>query len=436
MTHASRPRTALSALSRRHCLLALTSLGASPWLTACGASDGSAKVRLVNATQGVTQLSAYLDTDTLASAVTAAAASSYHGADPDTYTLGVRSTGSAVNSVEASLTLAKDSYTTVVAMGTQSSLTTTVYTESESSPSSGYAKLRLINGLQIGDAVDVYVTSTTTTALSSETAAISNVTESSTSAFRSITKGTYSLWVTGYGDKTDLRAYVASITLADQGIETLVLAPTHSAKLADIVRLPQQNAATTLANTLTRVRFVNAAAAGTAATPTVDGSAATSSAIGGYGVSSYVQLTAGTRTVAFTAGGSSVSSSLTLSAGYDMTCALVLDSAGNLAIVSLTDDNFPATSSTKSKIRLVNLASAAGSAQLTYNGGSLLSDYTAARSASSYTSFTAGEYDFVVSASGGSSLTQASYTSAAQAVYSAFAFGTSSISKFTLLQDQ
>src|SRR5450830_712390 len=429
------PRFSLApqALSRRSWLMALGSLGIAPVLTACGNSDGSANIRVINATQGLSSLDAYLDTTSIASSVASVATSSYYGADPDTYTLGLRSAGGAVNSLESSITLSKDTYTSVVVTGTQSALTTTIYTENESDPSSGYAKLRVINGLQTGDEVDVYIT--TTTSLDNQSAAISNVTEGGTSSFSKVSKGTYSLWVTGNGDTSDLRAYVASITLSDQGIDTFVLAPTNSTTLASVVRLPQKKTSTSYACTLTRVRFVNAASATASAQATLDGTAVSSAAIGAYGVSSYSQVTAGSRLVGFTLSGNSVSSQMTLVAGDDMTVALALDSSGAYTVVSFVDNNFPSTSSTKSKIRLVNLAATAGSAQLTYNGGSLLADYTAANSASSYSSFTAGEYDFVISASGGSTQTVASYTSVAGVVYTAFAFGTSAVSKFTMRQD-
>lgn len=424
------------ALSRRSWLMALGSLGIAPVLTACGSGDdGSSKIRVINATQGLSALDAYLDTTSIASSVASAAASSYYGADPDTYTLGLRSAGGAVNSLESSLTLSKDTSTSVVVTGTQSALSTTLYTENESTPSSGYAKLRLINGLQTGDGVDVYITTTSTTSLDNQSAAISNVTEGGTSSFSKVSKGTYSLWITGNGDTSDLRAYVASITLSDQGIDTFVLIPTNSTTLASVLRLPQKGTSTTYACTLTRVRFVNAASASASAQATLDGTAVSSAAIGAYGVSSYSQVTAGSRLVGFTLSGSTVSSQMTLVAGDDMTVALALDSSGAYTVVSFVDNNFPSTSSTKSKIRLVNLAATAGSAQLTYNGGSLLADYTAANSASSYTSFTAGEYDFVISASGGSTQTVASYTSVAGVVYTAFAFGTSAVSKFTMRQD-
>lgn len=430
------PSSASQVLSRRSWLLALGSLGITPMLGACtGGADGSSRIRVINATQGLSALDAYLDTTSIASSVASAAASSYYGADPDTYTLGLRSAGGAVNSVESSITLSKETSTSVVVMGTQSALSTAIYTENESSPSSGYAKLRLINGLQTGDGVDVYITTTSTTSLDNQSAAISNVAESGTSSFSKVSKGTYSLWITGNGDTSDLRAYVASITLSDQGIDTFVLVPTNSTTLASVVRLPQQGSSTSYACTLARVRFVNAGSATASAQASLDGTAVSSATIGAYGVSSYSQVTAGSRLVGFSIGGTSVTSQMTLTAGTDMTVALALDSSGAYTVVGFTDNNFPATSSTKSKIRLVNLASTAGSAQLTYNGGSLLADYTAANSASSYTSFTAGEYDFVISASGGSSQTVASYTSVAGLVYTAFAFGASTVSKFTMRQD-
>lgn len=423
------------ALSRRHWMLALGSLGITPLLGACGSGEGNAKIRVVNATQGLSALDAYLDTQSIASSVASASCSSYSGVDADTYTLGLRSAGSAVNSVESSLTLSEDSSTTVVVTGTQSALSSIVYTENESSPSSGYAKLRLINGLQTGNGVDVYITATSATSLDNQAAAISNVAENSTSSFCKVSTGTYSLWITGNGDTTDLRFYVASITLSNQGIDTLVLVPTNSTTLASVLRLPQQGSGTSYPSTLTRIRFVNAASASTSAQASLDGTAVSTAAIGGYGVSSYSQVTAGSRLVGFSIGGATVSNTLSLGAGNDMTVALTLDSSGAYTVVGFVDNNFPSTSSSKSKIRLVNLAPGAGSAQLTYNGGSLLADYTAVNSASSYASFTAGEYDFVISASGGSAQTLSSYTSVAGAVYSAFAFGASTVSKFTLRQD-
>jgi len=351
-------------------------------LTACGSGDdGSSKIRVINATQGLSGLDAYLDTTSIASSVASVTASSYYGADPDTYTLGLRSAGGAVNSLESSLTLSKNTYTSVVVTGTQSALTTTIYTENESSPSSGYAKLRVINGLQTGSGVDVYITSTSTTSLNNQSAAISNVAEGGTSSFSKVSKGTYSLWVTGNGDTSDLRAYVASITLSDQGIDTFVPGAHqqhHAGQRAATAPTGHQHGLRLHADP---GAFCECCLASASASASLDGTAVSSAAIGAYGVSSYSQVTAGSRLVGFTISGNSVSSQMTLVAGDDMTVALALDSSGAYTVVSFVDNNFPSTSSTKSKIRLVNLAATAGSAQLTYNGGSLLADYTAANSA-------------------------------------------------------
>ena len=70
------PSSASQVLSRRSWLLALGSLGITPMLGACtGGADGSSRIRVINATQGLSALDAYLDTTSIASSVASAAAS-------------------------------------------------------------------------------------------------------------------------------------------------------------------------------------------------------------------------------------------------------------------------------------------------------------------------------------------------------------------------
>ncbi|HEX6703197.1 MAG TPA: DUF4397 domain-containing protein, partial [Albitalea sp.] len=231
-------------------------------LQACGGGgndDGSATLRLVNATQGYASLDLYTSDTKQISALAASSASSYLTLAEGTTTLRLRQAGSATNAWSQDRSLAKDTAYTLVAYNNGTTLSTAILADSQSAPTSGYAALRVFNtGGDIGT-VDVYVTAPDV-ALADVSATVSGLASATLGSYGEIAKGNYRIRVTGTGDKTDLRLDISSVDLADQQIATLILQSTPGGVLANGMLLNQKGSLTTYANANARVRVVAAVA--------------------------------------------------------------------------------------------------------------------------------------------------------------------------------
>jgi len=417
--------------SRRFALKALGAVGLGAALSACGGSEKSGSIRVVNALASRHAIDVYNSNTLLFSSIAAGDASSAKDVDDTSVKFNVRDVGGSVNTMERTLTLNEDHRTTAIVSGTDNNLGLSTFVENESTPDSGYAKVRLINTLQSGDALDLYLT-TGADDLSGQSPVVSNIGKGATSSFRTLTKGTYRLRLTTSGDKNEVRLDVASFTVSDKQVVTFVATPTASATLANGLSLVQEGSATRYANTYGRVRFVNGASSDATAQASVDG--VSRATVGGWGVGSYSLIQEGSRTIAFRFNSQDYSQQVEIEAGTDRTVALASQN-GAVSMVAATDDNLPSATSDRFKMRLVNLAEGIGSVQLTYNSGSVIADYTASGQFSAYRDFTSGTYDFKVTA-GGLTRTIEDASVALAAVYSAFVFGVGSIGSFAIIRDR
>lgn len=418
--------------SRRFALQALSALGVGTLLPGCGgggSSSSDASLRVVNALVSRNAIDVYEGSTLLFSGIAGGDAS--EGKDVGTTSLkfNVRTAGSSVNNLEQTVSLNQDHRTTVILTGPDSALGLGTFVENEDDPDGGYAKLRLINTLQTGDALDLYLTANVDD-LSSQSPVLSNLGKGGTSGFRSLSKGTYRLRVTTSGDKNEVRLDIAQFVVGDKQVLTFLATPTGSGTLANGLSLVQGGSATRYANTSGRVRFANGMSASVQVA--VDGTPVAN--VGGWGASSYVSVGQGSRTFVFTSGSQTYSQQVDVTGGADMTIAIASQN-GAISAASSKDDNLPSTTSTRFRMRLVNLAEGIGSAQLTFNSGTIIADYTAAGQFSAYREFTAGEYDFKVTA-GSLASTLSSQTVASGAVYTAFLFGSGSIASFALIRDR
>jgi len=329
-----------------------------PMLQACGDSE-DARVRLVNATTDYAELNLYESTNKLVDSVVSNTVSGYAGLGAGTYTLNVRSPSSSTNAGSFSQTVAKKDHYAVVAYVNAGSFETSVLTEEEDTPDSGYAKLRVLNAAAAQAAgVDVYLTSNSCSALTSSDVAVSSDVTGLESAFHTVVissgSSTWNICVTGTGDKTDLRLSIPSVTMTNKQISTLILTKSTGGYLMNGLLLKQQGDLTAYDNTSARLRLVSdAASSGTVSATlgtTTLGSAVTSPTVG-----SYKLVTAGALTLNTSIGGSSLAdTALTLTAGADYTL-LVAGTVASPTINLITDDNAPSTSTTDPvKIRLVN----------------------------------------------------------------------------------
>lgn len=401
-----------------------------PMLQACGDSD-DADVRLINATTDYSSLSLYQSTTAVGDAVASDSAGNYSGLGADTYTFNVRSTGSSSNASSVSQAVTKKTHYSLVSYVTGGALTTTVLTEDEDTPDSGYAKLRIFNAASSEVAgVDVYVTSNACSSLtSSDTAVATDVTGLGDSYNEVVAASSGTSWhmcVVGTGDKTDLRLDIPAVTLTSKQITTLILTKSTGGYLLNGLLLDQKGSMTSYANPDIRLRVVSDAASSGTVSVTANNVTLASSATATVGA--YKLVTAGDLTTSVSINGTAVTETgLTGTSGGDYTL-LVAGTAASPSITLLTDDSTPSTStSLPVKMRLVNgLNGSSATATLT-SDGVVAGDSVAFGAASSYANIAAssGAASVQVTSSGSTLWSVSSQTLSSGNVYTVFLLGDS-----------
>jgi hypothetical protein len=337
--------------------LALTlSLSATALLTACGSGGGSSdtQVRLLNATQSYPALDLTVNDKTINSKVANGAVGEYGGVDTGATATKVLTSdvGTSISTTTPSL-ISGTNYT-YIAYGFSGAIRTSLLQEDQTAPDSGKAKLLVLNLAPDAGALDVYVTASTDSLDTAATFNTGSLNAGAGTGYIQINAGTYRVRVTGATKRSDLRIDIPAVTLDSAGVSTLILTSTNSGTLVNGVQLVQKGAAKAFANTLSRVRAVNALAG----SPTVAVSVNSNTLLPASlppNVGEYISLPAGAANSTVTVNGTAVGvPSQTLAAGGDYTL-LVSGVAGSTAAgVWFTDDNRLPTTTGTAKIRLIN----------------------------------------------------------------------------------
>lgn len=326
-----------------------------PLLHACGGGsddNGAGAVRLVNASDDVASLDLYSTDTLLSSGVATGSAGDYVSLGSGTYSMQLKSNGSATTLSTSSRTVSSGTSYTLVAYTTGEALKSVYLTDNEDAPTSGTAKLRVFNGSTEAGTLDVYVTATDAS-LSSSSASVQSLGTERIGSYAEFGAGTWRIRVTGTGDKTDLRLDIPSITLADQEIATLVLTSSTGGVLVHGTMIDQKSTVAAKRNTSARVRLVASASGNGTVAATANGTTL-SAGLKSPAIGNYTLVDAGALTLAMTIDGTTVTApSATLTAGSDTTL-LVTGSAASPTVTLLDDDNAPALLSTNTKIRLVH----------------------------------------------------------------------------------
>ena len=228
-------------------------------LQGCGSKGSSSSssptngsVRLVNATTAFASLDMTTSGATLASAVATGSASSYAAIAPGTYPFTLELSGSGTPSAQTVILISSGVTYALVAHTGGGQLQLTALTENEVAPASGDGKIRVSNlALQDTGSVDVYVVAAGGN-LAGASTLVTNL--GVTTGYFEITKGTYHIWVTGVGNKTDLRLDLPSVVISDQQVLTLILTSTAGGVLVDGWLVTQQAAVSAQTNASARVR--------------------------------------------------------------------------------------------------------------------------------------------------------------------------------------
>ena len=327
-------------------LLALAMLQGCSKSKDSGSGSSQSTVRLVNATIDYASLDLIVSSTKLASGVAIGSASSYATIDSGATTFSVERGGSGTPSAQTTLTLSKDVDYTLLAYTSGQKLQVMSLTDNEDAPASGNGKIRVSNLSSDGGSMDVYMMGDGGTLSAASTLANS---VGGTTGYLEVNKGTYHIWVTTAGNKTDLRLDLPSIAISDQQVLTLVLTGTVGGVLVDGFLVTQKGEVSARKNGSARVRL----AANITANGSIDATAnGVSLGSASRSVGSYTLVPAGALSVSVVVNGNTVNAGdLNAEAGADLTLLAVGDGASPRFFL-LNDDNRRPVSGVK--LRLVN----------------------------------------------------------------------------------
>lgn len=397
-------------------------------LQACGGGDAlsgdTGRVRLLNAGGGSTPLDLRVGGSTIAGGVAEGTVSAYVEQESGSYSFQIGRTGSSTTLLTHVSSVAEDGAHTLIAYVTDNALNAVDIDDAEDAPGNGTAKFRVFNASNEAGAIDVYLTDAADTAndLSSASPVNAGVAGESFGTFGALGAGAYRLRVTAAGDRSDVRLDVASITLADRQIATLVLTSTPGGVLVDGVLLNQGGAATAYGNGALRLRV--------AADTTANGRVTLADAAGNLvtqvspSVGAYVVVPADLSALSLKVDGTPVAlPTSTAAAGSDLTLMVYGDAAAAQAVF-FTDENAPPTAAGRSKLRLVHGVNGLASAISLDIDFSTAASNVAYGSSSAYHTFSvASDMRFEVTAAGADVLPDEQVSPAALSVYTLFVLG-------------
>ena len=352
---------------RNHLKLFTACAATATALVGCGGGlVNGGNVRLVNATSAFATLDLLDGSTKISTGVATNTAGGYAEIDKGSHSFNIADDATGVTDATLSGSVSKDAHYTIVAYTTGGALATAFLSDDEGSPSSGTAKLRFFNSATTDVAsIDAYIVATACSALASSFAApiatsISGLQATYTQVNATGPGSTYHVCVTAAGDKTDLRLDIASVTLKDQQILTVILTPTAGGVLLNGLLLSQQSTLTSAANGSARIRL----AVGTSGVQTVSASASgvtlgtglTPPAVGNY------KLVPANTALPVTVNGNTFP--ISAAPGADLT--LLVTGDGSSTPVVIADGNSASTSTMNPvKIRLVNGMNGVSNAILT-----------------------------------------------------------------------
>lgn len=330
-------------------------------LAACGGQssdggNGTARIRLLNASAAYALLDFYVDDARKNSALGYGAVGDYAAVTSGTSLSTVITNNGSTSALSTTgRSLSKDAAYTVVAYGWQGALKTALLEENVSAADSGKTKLMVLNTAVDAGSVDVYLTGSDES-LDNASAVAAGVAGGGSVGYTSVTSGSYRLRVTAAGDKNDLRLDVAGLTLASTQVATLIVTPGIGGVLVHALLIAQQGGVGVFNNNLARARVVASVAGNGKVTASLGGSTLIS---GGTSptIGSYTAFVASNTALQLVVNGNPVAvSAPTLAAGSDTTLLVWGDAAApQLAVIP--DDNRLPTLSTNAKLRLVHAVS-------------------------------------------------------------------------------
>ena len=426
-----------------------------PILNGCGIDDvNDGHVRIVNATTDYSSIDLYTQdsngNDTLVVSGTAAGTvSGYDNVNRGSVTFEVKSGTSAGNASSATGTITTDDRFTLVSYITGNTLDTVLLSDQENNPSSGNAKLRVLNGASTeAGSVDVYLSQNACNALSTTDTAFASAVAGPTAAaafttaYSQVTAASagtsWNLCVTSAGDKSTVLLDIPTFTLKNQEIATLILTRTSGGVLLNGALLDQQGALTSYPNSISRVRIIADAASGGTVSATINGVSLAGDAVS-PSIDSYVAVPAGAVTGTYAINDTPISgvSLSNLTAGSDYTL-FVGGTTSAPTVTLIQDNNTPSTSaSLPVEARVLNGVNGVNGTVTANAGGKQVGSNVAFGAASAYTAITSytGTATLNVSIGGVAQPAQANQTFTSGGVYTILVYGDSSAPQIVINQD-
>ncbi len=369
-----------SHIARRSCIALLA--GLTTLLAACGGgggggSDGSASIRVVNATSDLAAIDVYLGSTKSFPNSAVDTLGTYATTPAQSYDIKVTGAGSTTSLFTGTYALSKDRHYTAVVTGSTGALKLVTLPEDDDTSliSTGSGRIRIYNAASAeSGSFDVHLTQPTDV-LSAGTAIATGVTSGTLGAYKELAAGSYRLRITATGNTASsyVRLDIPSVTLTAQKYVTLIITAGPSGVLVNSAALEQQGALAQYKNTKARLRVVAGVEGAGNVSALVDGSTAVAGLVSPK-VGPYAFVDAGSRTVDVRVGGTSIATPVarTFAAGGDYTL-LTYGAVGAVQTQLVNDDNRLPTAG-RYKMRLVNSAVNASLVTLSIDLSAVISD--------------------------------------------------------------
>ena len=185
---------------RRRLEVGIVALGLAALTASCGGGGSNARLRLMNASPDEGNVDALIDSKTIATGIGFGTASNYASVGSGSRHLQIELSGTSTPVVDETLTLSSGLDTTLLLANFATNLNAIQLQDDNSPPTSGDAKLRVVNAASSLAPADVYVVSDGTD-INSVAPFITNMEFESASTYATLTPGTYRIWFTAPGQK-------------------------------------------------------------------------------------------------------------------------------------------------------------------------------------------------------------------------------------------
>ncbi|QZA78072.1 DUF4397 domain-containing protein [Deefgea tanakiae] len=390
-------------------------------LVACGGSSDStplpkdqAQVRVIHASADAPNVDVYAGAAKVLTDVPYKAASGLLTVDAGDFPVKVTPTGSTTGVISATLKLAKDTVTTVIAVNNVAKIEPLVITESKMAPADGKGRVRVVHAAPAAPAVDVYVTAPNA-AIASATPTLSNVPFKGFSDGLEVAAGDYQVRVTVAGSKTVV--YDSGKLAVPAGADLLAMAIPQVNGSSPISLLLISRAATgnvtEVADSNAKLRVVHASPDAPAVDVLANGSALLSN-VPFFTASNYLTVPAAKYTTALQVSGTTtiaLTKDLTLDRAKNYTVFAVGYAAKTPALqylVGMDDASLPPAG--QSKVRVVHASPDAPAVDV-YANDQLVMSNVAFPAIGDYLKVPAGPYVFKLRAAGAAASSAPAFTS-------------------------